>query len=785
MKSYDYKLLSPLDDGEIRLLKLHWGPWNAELVANLVQRSLISPKTKRWGGQNVEIPNPEPYDALSYTWGPEWPPEKGDKGYIKILVQAEVSATEVYYIQIRPNLFSALRQMRRLSEEPLYLWIDALCINQLDRDEKSQQIQRLFNIYNGARQVRVWLGEEGNDSGEAMKFVRRCLNLDDFDRLVQDTPTSSQWAALSTLMRRPWFNRRWIVQEISLAKQAILHCGNDTLDWRDFADCVSLLYHKRQDLKRLFRESPRFGNHPDYLGNLTELGAIRLVHASDNLFYKTKEGQIERHLLSLEALISSLTAFEASDDHDIVYAVLWLAKDARPYLPPEKRLTGSYPSRASFSSRPDRVKTQPDFSPESHFSEQVMSPTTIERPFHAEPNHWPMSPVTKIKSSDELNPVVKRDTEDTGREPQSTRKRLLEAANRIKQGMHTRGNDAFRKAPATSKYSTHNQITVDYNRPIFEVCQEFLRFVIDRSHSLDILCRPWAPNNPDFPSWIPQLADSAFGISQHGVHRRVNADPLVGRPGYSTTTYQASRNSKADVGDFNTKDKSLRVKGFVLARIKERQAKATAGIIPYDWISAGGWSDTQDYPPEQFWRTLVGNRDLYNERPPTHWKRICRDAFQRRPRRGDLITSESIMYDCPSAVQEFLERVQCVVWSRRLILLEKLGSLGLAPSAARKGDEICILYGCSVPVVLRKYINGVPARKYERCDCFHKGCRCGHCSVNATLSPTGPDIDGKSTQMTGDKNKPNVHYEFIGECYVHGMMDGEAQAIKEQEFELR
>jgi hypothetical protein len=58
--------------------------------------------------------------------------------------------------------------------------------------------------------------------------------------------------------------------------------------------------------------------------------------------------------------------------------------------------------------------------------------------------------------------------------------------------------------------------------------------------------------------------------------------------------------------------------------------------------------------------------------------------------------------------------------------------------------RICILYGCSVPVVLR------PIRNSESCNEFY--------------------------------------YELIGECYVHGMMDGEAFLARTkapQSFELR
>jgi hypothetical protein len=92
----------------------------------------------------------------------------------------------------------------------------------------------------------------------------------------------------------------------------------------------------------------------------------------------------------------------------------------------------------------------------------------------------------------------------------------------------------------------------------------------------------------------------------------------------------------------------------------------------------------------------------------------------------------------PSTMVTFLKRVQQVVWNRKF--LRSSGKehedddkqlFGLAPTHAQEGDFICILFGCSVPVILRK------------------------------RSP--PESD-------------ESYYWFIGEAYVHGMMDGEALA---------
>lgn len=176
----------------------------------------------------------------------------------------------------------------------------------------------------------MWLGVEGDDSAEAIDFIKQCVDFDNFDQLVRDSFASRKWAALSALIRRPWFQRRWIIQEIALAQEAVIYCGSHFVSWRDFADVMSLFATKIYEIRQLFRESTAFRNHPDYLGDLTELSAIRLVYAADNMFRKSENGTIMEKLFSLETLMSSLSAFDASDPHDIVYAVLSLAKDATP-----------------------------------------------------------------------------------------------------------------------------------------------------------------------------------------------------------------------------------------------------------------------------------------------------------------------------------------------------------------------------------------------------------------------------------------------------------------------
>jgi hypothetical protein len=110
----------------------------------------------------------------------------------------------------------------------------------------------------------------------------------------------------------------------------------------------------------------------------------------------------------------------------------------------------------------------------------------------------------------------------------------------------------------------------------------------------------------------------------------------------------------------------------------------------------------------------VADRDSNSRRLPSYFQLACRYAFDGRAIGGGLSTSElPTRGKCPTIV---LRRVQSVVWDRGLILSNGRSTrvtahsetrammplLGLALGKARRGDLICILYGCSVPVVLRK-----------------------------------------------------------------------------------
>jgi len=66
------------------------------------------------------------------------------------------------------------------------------------------------------------------------------------------------------------------------------------------------------------------------------------------------------------------------------------------------------------------------------------------------------------------------------------------------------------------------------------------------------------------------------------------------------------------------------------------------------------------FTPDPFWRTLVGNGIAMGESLPATSKKACQDAFSARPANGDLNVREVAMFNCPSPVRTFLERVNCM-----------------------------------------------------------------------------------------------------------------------------
>jgi hypothetical protein len=170
--------------------------------------------------------------SLSYVWGD--PSVKG-----------QYMVCNGYRIPITYNLWAGLRQIwRKIPDERI--WADAICINQDEIPERNQQVTMIGSIYSTAACILIWLGdatehceeffdlvyevedeEKWPEAGKSTKVTRR-KNIDFADAL----------GFSEEVLSRPWFRRVWTLQEMRLARQALVVRGPHAANYQLFVRAI-------------------------------------------------------------------------------------------------------------------------------------------------------------------------------------------------------------------------------------------------------------------------------------------------------------------------------------------------------------------------------------------------------------------------------------------------------------------------------------------------------------------------------------------------------------------
>jgi hypothetical protein len=184
MSQYCY---SPLSSGHdsIRLLRLM--PHEDETAD--IQCELFEYSPQNSCGNHL-------YEALSYVWGN--PDET-----LPIFIHE-------HGFNVTVNLRAALLRLRNHSIERI-LWVDAICIDQANWEEKGHQIQSMAKIYGQANRVVVWLGEAADDSDLAFEEIRVAGGKKSKSTNPLDCGSIQQ--AVLALLQRPWFRRIWVWEQ--------------------------------------------------------------------------------------------------------------------------------------------------------------------------------------------------------------------------------------------------------------------------------------------------------------------------------------------------------------------------------------------------------------------------------------------------------------------------------------------------------------------------------------------------------------------------------------------
>lgn len=192
-------------------------PYNPHSQIRLLRLSFDDNKRPQWSFEPpVHIPadfgegRPPNFAALSYEWG-------------------DLDATSPFSIggqrmRTRVNLKRFLKALPKLKQKlemiPSLFWIDSICVNQNDEEERSAQIRLLGDIYSCAKHVISWLGPSADSSNLAMGYIQGvCKNVE---------------LSVNALLNRRYWTRLWMVQEIVLARKWLVACGLDIVNSEEF-----------------------------------------------------------------------------------------------------------------------------------------------------------------------------------------------------------------------------------------------------------------------------------------------------------------------------------------------------------------------------------------------------------------------------------------------------------------------------------------------------------------------------------------------------------------------
>ncbi|EME89157.1 uncharacterized protein MYCFIDRAFT_86238 [Pseudocercospora fijiensis CIRAD86] len=183
------------------------------------------------------------FEALSYAWG-----DKSRRQTAEVFHATPTGLTR-YRLEITANLDTALRHLRHYSESRT-LWVDGICIDQGNIEERSRQVLRMRHIYALAWRVISWLGlstENSNLALGTLQYLGQQVESSEDGWIYRSTEAQEphwwdrskalpysqlQWTAIEDLFSRSWFRRLWVLQEIGLANQsAMLYCGVDSISW--------------------------------------------------------------------------------------------------------------------------------------------------------------------------------------------------------------------------------------------------------------------------------------------------------------------------------------------------------------------------------------------------------------------------------------------------------------------------------------------------------------------------------------------------------------------------
>ncbi|KAG4437090.1 hypothetical protein IFR05_007424 [Cadophora sp. M221] len=295
------RLHEPLDT--IRLLQMPWGRGTSTFDGDLVPFALQT------------CPD---FVALSYTWGKD--------------MHSQAININGHDFHATENLHSFLKLIPNLPEfsPDTWWWIDSICINQNDEEEKSSQMAIMGKIYENAAQTVIWLGEEndahfGEESRNCQNAIKNLYRLcDEMDSAngkdkganratmewLRDPKSGIDWGAVRRLLLRPWWRRVWTLQEFLIGgrRNLTFYCGKNSISRYYLEGAIYAIWlSKGWDAELLGRDAYEAGWNRRRMSQ----------------WYNER-----KHEMGLVAMLAYVGDSGVTNAEDRIYSLLGIAKDA-------------------------------------------------------------------------------------------------------------------------------------------------------------------------------------------------------------------------------------------------------------------------------------------------------------------------------------------------------------------------------------------------------------------------------------------------------------------------
>ncbi|KAL6876802.1 heterokaryon incompatibility protein domain-containing protein [Trichoderma novae-zelandiae] len=648
-----------------------------------------------------------PYKALSYVWG-RW-----SRNSPEILVDGRK-------VRVTTNLAIALRHLRH-EEVNMALWIDALCIDQSNTEERSSQVAQMRDIYGTAAEVIIFLGN-GLESGVARSHSSRDLRpfhrfggcepdlllarqyIDAWKTSPLKTPvqpleifaflTIMSWswqssnpldtledipeahmAALAEALRRtllvPWWDRIWVVQEAVVAQRLIVRYGNVAVPWELLVAAADVL-------------SGWESVHAKFPSSIstTELKVFNLFSRVSNLNHFRREWTRSQGT-NLLLLLRYFGFRRASDERDRVYALLGLCNEATIF--------------------------RPDYSLQT--AEVYMAPVLLT-----------------IRNTKSLS-VLYGDHSRKGRQ---------DIPSWVPDWSTEREENERRRIELSTLYDACKGV-----RPRLITKNASLQDVI-RGDMLSLLGILQAEHDPK--RLLKEEYALRFRASEHGVYHTSPVNEELEQVCEDLMAY-CHKDGLRELPRYSfieQRKHSLKIVGRKVGTVSQATeplyapvTQSTAAEVLIRWASLATTKPTEDRG-EGFLKTIVSDVIKPPNKPSRRLQAGDSELLERWISSGQSQNQARITADDDS--DQFTEVMQLSTTKRTMFYIDNDPSfsmqceyIGMGPLLMKQGDEVYVLPGSRVPLVLR------PENCCENNTCSHIIRR----------------------------------YQLIGDCFIHNAMDGE------------